>query len=151
VDITIKNLQKRIVLDSGVSAAIRKVSRKTCKLEGRKNRDIQITVCLVNNRRMQKFNLKYMNQNKPTDVLSFNLSEKRGKSFQSCLIADIIVSAETAISNSRVFKTSPLYELLLYVAHGLLHIFGYEDKNSRQKKIMQDKAERILKLCHVHP
>ena len=150
MDIAIKNLQKTIAVNSRLLLSIRKVIRKTWELEGSKNRSGEITVCLVNNRRMRKFNLKYRGQDKPTDVLSFNLYAKTGRSFRPCA-ADIIVSTETAISNSKIFKTTPIYELLLYVVHGLLHVFGYEDKNYRQQKIMQNRAARILKICHVHP
>jgi probable rRNA maturation factor len=149
VNIAIKNLQKTIAVNSRVLLAIRKVIRKTWELEGRKNRSGEITVCLVNNRRMRKLNLQYLGQDKPTDVLAFNLTSKGSKSYAPP-VADIIVSTESAISNARIFKTCALYELLLYVVHGLLHVFGYEHKNSRQQKTMQNKAARILKFLQYH-
>jgi probable rRNA maturation factor len=142
VDIAIKNLQKTIAVDSGILRAIKKVIRKTCELESRKLRRGRITVCLVDNKQMRKFNLQYLRQARPTDVLAFDLGSG---------VADIIVSTETAISNARTFKTSALYEILLYVAHGLLHVLGYDDKTLRQRKVIDNKAERILKFCHAHP
>ena len=150
MNIAIKNLQKTIAVNSRVLLSIRKVIRKTWELEGRKNRGGEITVCLLNNRRMRKLNLQYLRQDKPTDVLAFNLTAKGNKSYAP-LVADIIVSTETAISNARIFKTTVLYELLLCVVHGLLHVLGYEHKNPRQEKIMQNKTNRILKFRHVHP
>lgn len=149
MNIAIKNLQKTIAVNSRVLSAIRKAIRTTWELEGRKNRKGEITVCLVNNRRIRRLNLKYLRQDKPTDVLAFDLSPKN-KGSRDHLVADIIVSTETAISNARIFGTCALYELLLYAVHGLLHIFGYEHKNSRQQKIMQNKTVRILKFCHAH-
>lgn len=145
MNIAIKNLQKKVAIDSRALRAIKKAIRKTWKLEAGKYQAGEITVCLVNNSCIRNLNLKYLKQDNPTDVIAFNLGEASTKSAVP-IIADIIVSTETAISNSRLFKTSAIYELLLYVVHGLLHIFGYGDKNPRQQKIMQDKAEKILKF-----
>jgi len=145
VNIAIKNLQKAVAIDSRVLRAIKKAIRKTWEAEARKYHAGEITICLVNNRRIRNLNLKYLGQDHPTDVIAFNLAQGTKKSSDP-IIADIIISTEKAISNSRIFKTSTLYELLLYVVHGLLHIFGYGDKNPRQQNIMQDKAEKILKF-----
>jgi probable rRNA maturation factor len=145
VNIAIKNLQKKVAIDSRVLRAIKKAIRKTWELEAGKYHAGEITVCLVNNRYIRNLNLKYRGEDNPTDVIAFNLGGEDKKSSDP-VIADIIISTETAISNSRLFKTSAIYELLLYVVHGLLHILGYKDKNPRQQKIMQDKAEKILKF-----
>ena len=71
---------------------------------------------------------------RPTDVLAFNLTDNR-----KTIIADIIISAETAMRNSKLYKTSLPYELNLYSAHGCLHLLGYNDNNPRNAKIMRKK------------
>lgn len=147
MNITVKNLQNSIAISPRVLAAMRKVIRKTWQLKYRKSNAGQITVCLVDNGLIRKLNLQYLGRDRSTDVLAFNLSSKP----YAGLAADIIVSTETAVSNARAFKTSALYETLLYVTHGLLHMLGYDDKNPRQRKIINNKAVRILKSCHVHP
>lgn len=105
-----------------------------------------ITVCLVNDKKIKELNRKYLQRNNPTDVLAFNLTGRRssGKIF-----ADIVVSTDTAIRNAKIFKTNPLYEVYLYIIHGLLHILGYGDKNTKQRKMMQEKADNIIKKLNI--
>jgi len=81
----------------------------------------------------------YLGRDSSTDVISFdNSSGKWG------LLADIVVSTETAVRQSRIFKTAPIYEVYLYVIHGVLHLLGYDDNTARKRKLMQKKAESIL-------
>ena len=105
----------------------------------------EITVCFVDNKRIRKFNSIYLGQDSPTDVIAFNISESKSEFF-----ADILISTDMASRNARVFKTTPPYEICLYVIHGLLHILGYDHKSIRQKKIMDEKASRILSESLKH-
>lgn len=57
---------------------------------------------------------------------------------------DMVISADTAVSNARMFNTTPLYELYLYLTHGMLHILGYDDKTVRQRRKMEKESVRIL-------
>lgn len=141
MNIVIKNLQKKIALKRRFLRQIKKAIRRAWKSECRKDRRAEITLCLVDNRRIRKLNLRYLGRDEPTDVLAFNLGAKR-----KMLVADIIVSAQGASVNARRFKTNLSYELLLYAVHGILHILGYSDENSRQKKIMHSKAVKILAI-----
>jgi len=85
---------------------------------------------------ISKLNALYLKENNPTDVLSFNLSNAQDPKE---ILGDIIVSADTASRNSRIYKTSPADELDLYALHGCLHLLGYNDNNPRNRKIMRKK------------
>jgi len=65
---------------------------------------------------IQKLNLQYRNINKPTDVLSFNLTNIG----ELDLSLDII--HENALSLSEDFHQ----EIFRCIIHGCLHIFGYD-------------------------
>ncbi len=75
-----------------------------------------------------------------TDVLAFDL--KRNKSE---LIADIYISADTALVNSRIYSSDLKTELCLYVIHGLLHILGYDDHKAKDIAVMRKKEAFYLK------
>jgi rRNA maturation RNase YbeY len=66
------------------------------------------------------------------------------------IFADIVVSVDMAIHNASLFKTTPLYELCLYVIHGALHLLGYEDRTIKGRKLMQLKAETILAKLKIN-
>ena len=130
--ITIRNLQKKIpIYPDRIKKSILKVFRNEGVKEG------EITVSFVSDRVISKLNLKYLNENKPTDVLAFNLEGKK-----EALDGDIIISAQTAKRNSRIYNTSFSYELNLYSVHGCLHLLGYDDDNPKNSKIMRRKESQ---------
>ena len=149
MDIPIHNQQNKISIGHVISGAIKKVVRQTLKKESLL-KNSRIAICLVSHQRIRKINLKYLGKDTLTDVISFDLTDETLKS-KGGIAADIIISTQAAISNARIFKTTYLYELLLYVVHGLLHVLGYDDSNKKQSRLMQQKAQAILKKINVHP
>jgi probable rRNA maturation factor len=105
----------------------------------------EITVCFLNDRQIRELNLMYRGCDTPTDVISFDNSIKK-----ETILGDIAVSVDTAIRNARIYKTTPLYELYLYVAHGVLHLLGYDDKNNKDILVIQKKQALLLEtLTHL--
>jgi len=135
VKIFIQNLQKKLPINP---KKIRKLISKILKNEKTK-KSASINICFVNNPLIKKYNSKFFKVKNPTDVLAFDLSEKKGD-----ILADIMISTDTAVTNSAKFKTTADYELLLYVAHGLLHILGYNDQSQVQKKLMRKKEAEYV-------
>lgn len=58
-------------------------------------------------------------------------------------MGDIIISTDAAIQNARKFKTTPAYELGLYVIHGVLHLLGYDDHGPVKTKRMRKREEEL--------
>lgn len=135
--ITIKNLQSKLAIRP---IRIKKLINHILKGEGVKESGC-INVCFVNNSLIKKFNTKFLKTRSSTDVLAFNLSHKK---MSKILLADIMISTDTAISNARKFKTASDYELMLYVAHGILHILGYDDHTKTQMKRMRKKEAEYV-------
>jgi probable rRNA maturation factor len=142
VKITIKNLQSKVHLNS---QAIVETVRRVLLSEGSKKTG-EINLLFVSDKRIIKFNRKYLDKNNPTDVIAFDLS---GPLYPGKIFADIVISVDRAVDNAKIFGTSALFELCLYAAHGVLHILGYDDRTLKQRQNMQKKAEYILKK-YVH-
>jgi len=135
VKITIKNLQNKIAIHP---QKIKNLIHQVLKGE-RVKESGWINICFVNNALIKKFNAKFLKTNSATDVLAFNLGG--GKKI---ILADIMISTDTAIKAASVFKTTPDYELLLYIAHGILHILGYNDRTKLQIKLMRKKENKYV-------
>jgi len=133
--ITIKNLQNKLPVRQ---TKIKNLVLKVIKKEGA-GRTGWINLCFVDNRRIKKFNAKFLKNNSATDVLAFNLG--KGKSI---ILADIMISTDIAITHAAKFKTTPDYELSLYVVHGILHILGFDDKTSAGAKLMRKKENQYV-------
>jgi probable rRNA maturation factor len=73
-----------------------------------------ILVILVSDRKISAIHRQFMGIAGATDVITFQHGE-------------IVVSVETAAKHAIEFETDLLHELRLYIAHGLLHLAGYDD------------------------
>ena len=136
MQIIIQNHQKRIPVSKRV---IKATILKTLKIL-KANLTGELTVVFVNNSSIQKLNYRFLGRRRPTDVLCFDLSNGQH------LTADIVISTEKAWENARLFKTSVLREVKLYLIHGILHLLGFKDKRIKDRIRMQRKALQILKL-----
>ena len=99
----------------------------------------EIVLAFVNNKAIQELNLKFLKQNKPTDVLSFPLGEKGpdGKDY----LGDIIISVPKAYRQAAEKKHSLERELEILAVHGFLHLLGYEHLEG-----MEEEEEKIKTL-----
>lgn len=135
--IIIKNYQKKIPINP---KRIKKAILNALSCE-RVNKSGEISVCFVNDAEITRLNKEYCKKGCATDVLSFDITDPLDKKH---IFADIAVSGDTAVRNSGIFKTTPGYELILYVIHGILHLIGYNDQTPAQKKLMRRKEKEYV-------
>lgn len=98
----------------------------------------ELTLAFVNNRAIQDLNRRFLDEDAPTDVLSFPIGEKAadGKYY----LGDIIISVPKA-NKQRLQKKHDLErELELLTIHGFLHLLGYE-----HFKGMEEEEEKLKK------
>ncbi len=137
VEICLWNLQNRLVIPARKT---KNLLRKILAGE-RISRPGLINLCFVDDRQIKKHNARFLKRRNATDVLAFNLNKENKRGI---ILADIMISTQTALRQARIYKTAPEYELLLYAAHGLLHILGYDDKTDRQQKLMRQKESAYV-------
>lgn len=90
-----------------------------------------------------KINQKHLGHNSFTDIITFDYSEGQVVS------GDIFISTERVADNANIFNRTFQEELLRVMAHGILHLLGYNDKTKDQVKVMRNKEEEMIKLFHV--
>ena len=136
-EITITNLQKRIPLNpSQISRFVRKILNEKCR------KNFNLSVVFVSDREIRLLNQKYLRRRHVTDVLAFNLSEKKSKSGKLC--GEIVISTDTVLRNAKIFKTPQRRELFLCVVHGILHLTGFDDHSPKDMKRMHREEEKLL-------
>lgn len=94
-----------------------------------------LEIIFLGDTEIKPINKKYKRRDAPTDVLSFELGD----------LGEIIISSDTALKNSAIFHTSFEEEIVLYVIHGILHLFGYDDGTVREKKRMSKKEDDVMR------
>jgi probable rRNA maturation factor len=134
--ITVRNRQRVVQIDPPALQDFADRALPEClKLSGRKtdalSRLNDVNVVLVSDRLMAKLHKRFLNESGPTDVITFQHGE-------------IVISVETARRQARAFRTSLEHELCLYIAHGLLHLRGYDDQTSAGAAEMKRLQEKLV-------
>ena len=99
----------------------------------------QVDIAVVGAREMAKINRQFLSHAGSTDVISFDLSDPGGP-----LDAQIIVCSDVARREAHRRRLAVTHELLRYVAHGLLHLSGYDDATPEQARQMHERQEMLL-------
>ncbi len=120
---------------------------KALRLKGRLN------ILLAGNHEIQRLNKKYLNHDRPTDVISFGYFA-RGQVFsrlsKTCpLTGEIAISLPVTAKQAKVYGNTFFYELCFYICHGMLHIQGWDDRTPALRKRMLEKQSKILKKIGI--
>jgi probable rRNA maturation factor len=149
---------------AGVSAAV--VRRRAEKmLQHLGLGSAELSIALVDDRTIQALNRAYRRKDKPTDVLAFPLltpgaqrhaGRSRPKAPLVGLLGDVILSIETARRQARSHRRPLLGELTMLLAHGLLHLLGYDHHTDAEELEMTARtrdleAAAIVRRTDISP
>jgi len=135
--IAVHNRQRAFRVDlTELQTFSEKVLENCLSLPGKQSSEIrklsELNVIVVSDRRMAELHRRFLQVRGPTDVLTF-------------VHGEIFVSAGTAKKNARRFRTSLDHELRLYIAHGLLHLHGFDDQDAAGAAEMSRLQERLVR------
>lgn len=98
-------------------------------------RPLSLSILLCGDRRMRSLNRTWRRKDRPTDVLSFSSGETR-------FLGDIVIDVPYAARQARRRGHTPAREVQILLAHGLLHLLGYDHEEDdgtmfrRQRRIL---------------
>lgn len=104
--------------------------------EGKKIGDITYVFC--DDKFLLKKNQKFLNHETLTDIITFDYSDNK------IISGDILISIDRIKDNAKIYKASFFNELKRVMAHGLLHLIGYNDKTEKEINLMRDKENYYL-------
>lgn len=108
---------------------------------------MELSLLIVNDEEMQRLNREYRHVDAPTDVLSFPMWEGEFGDVCPELLGDVVISTETArmMSDQRGMSLEGIVDLLL--AHGILHLVGFDhEKSDEEAETMERKTLELLEL-----
>jgi len=109
-------------------------------------KDAELSVYVVDDVEIKNLNYRYLGKERATDVLAFSMREGQRLKGGEGILGDVVISAETAVSQARRYAKDTIDEIELYLIHGILHLVGYDDGSLKAKKKMFDVQDKILKL-----
>lgn len=114
---------------------IEEVARRTAAAEGARG---ELSILLVDAGRMAELNARFLGERGPTDVLSFPVDGLvRGPvpaGSPPPLIGEVILCPEVAAAQATAGLDA---ELDLLVAHGVLHLMGYDHDTEQSAEAMR--------------
>jgi probable rRNA maturation factor len=108
----------------------------------------ELSLVLSGDEQIRELNKIYRSKDKPTDVLAFPMREGDFGRFHAALpshlLGDVIVSVPTAIRQARVAKRDALGEITMLIAHGLLHLLGWDHETPAKDRKMRAETDRLV-------
>ncbi len=102
----------------------------------------EIAVNIVDAKTIADLHKKFFNDPSPTDCITFPIDDKEEP---HCFLGEVFICPEQALSYCKGSK-DPYEETALYLVHSILHLSGYDDIKSEDKKIMKKKEKSCMKV-----
>ncbi|MEM6642793.1 MAG: rRNA maturation RNase YbeY [Bacteroidota bacterium] len=106
-----------------------------------KHEILDLNVIFTSDQHLLKVNQDFLNHDYYTDIITFDNSEESQK-----IEAEIYISIQRVEENATNFNVSFDQELSRVIAHGLLHLLGFQDHTAEDKRLMRQKEEQCLSL-----
>jgi probable rRNA maturation factor len=111
-------------------------------------RGVELSVALVDDPTIHALNRTWRRKDKPTDVLAFPMEDRvPGAAVDGGLLGDVIVSVPTARRQAARRRRPLLDELTLLLAHGLLHLLGYDHRNDAEEREMTARTRELTEAA----
>ena len=114
--------------------------------------DCQLSVVITTDAEVRALNRQYAGEDRPTDVLSF--SQEEGEPFaappdEPRRLGDVIISLETADQQATEAGHDLDAELAHLLAHGILHLLGYDHAEPEEEAAMRERERAVLAKAGV--
>jgi probable rRNA maturation factor len=111
------------------------------------NKDLELTVRLVNTAESQQLNNDYRGKDKPTNVLSFPFEVPEGIDLN--LLGDLVICADI-VEQEALDQQKPLMSHWAHmIIHGCLHLLGYDHINEDDAIEMESLEVNLLSTLGI--
>ncbi len=113
--------------------------------------DGELSIALVGDAEMHALNRDYRGKDRPTDVLAFALREGEDASIHPDVLGDVVISVDTAARQATARDAALADEVRVLLAHGILHLLGYDHERSpAEARRMFGKQRALLATLGKH-
>ncbi len=127
--------------------------------------EAQVNILLVDDEEIHKLNLAHRGIDRPTDVLSFPMTQyKHPGDFSifegdcvgcfepdsgELLLGDIVLSMDRVSAQAEEYGHSVRREFAFLITHSVLHLVGYDHMTGNEAKEMERLQEEILNQLNI--
>ncbi|HXX68262.1 MAG TPA: rRNA maturation RNase YbeY [Polyangiaceae bacterium] len=141
----------RLVVEGGPYAGVLRgelVRRARAMLGALDRSSAELSLLLTDDDRIRELNGIYRKKNKPTDVLAFSQLEGEGNTSSRKLLGDVVLSVPTARRQADDRGCELMTELTMLLAHGLLHLLGWDHDTPRKDDRMRRETQRLCRVAY---
>ena len=99
-----------------------------------------LSLVFIGDKLSHKLNYEFRGKDKPTDILTFPVSDDMG---------EIFINLSYAYKKSKEFDREPENYIAFLFIHGLAHILGYDHENERDAEEMEKFEVKIRKKFKI--
>lgn len=103
--------------------------------------EAELSILVTGDAGIRRLNRRWRGKDRATDVLSFPLSDPPGV---GPLLGDVVISIDTAARRARDARAAGR-ELDRYLAHGILHLLGFDHERKGDAKVMAAREEALVR------
>ncbi|PZN05801.1 MAG: rRNA maturation RNase YbeY [Bacillota bacterium] len=165
--LSIGNRQERLAVPGHWQTLLPGLVRRLLEAEGLAL-PVEVALTFVDDAAIRQLNRRYRGKDAPTDVLSFPQLEPaeiqrlkagaRGSGGagagdepapepEPVPLGDVVISLERAAIQAQAYGHSLDREVGYLLAHGVLHLLGYDHPDAEGERLMHRKAEAALAAC----
>ena len=104
----------------------------------------EVSFVLTDDKSIHQLNKIYRGKDRPTDVLAFAMHEGEFGALAGRVLGDVIVSVPTARKQALSGRTPVLEEVTMLLAHGLLHLLGWDHETAAKDRRMRAETARLV-------
>ena len=102
-----------------------------------------LSVVFTSHKTVRELNVKYLQHDYDTDVLSFSFNPNDES---RTIDGEIYVNLDMAMERREEFGVTFEEEVYRYAIHGLLHLMDYDDKTPNERRIMKERESHYLNM-----
>ena len=114
----------------------------------------ELSVSVTDDHEIRELNRVFRRRDRPTDVLAFAMREGEAVGPEPPeatrageVLGDVVISAETARRQASQRRRPLGAEMCMLLAHGILHLVGYDHQTKRDEKVMTAMTERLCRAA----
>lgn len=110
--------------------------------------DSELSLVITGDLGIRRVNRDYLGKDRPTNVISFAMSEGEYGGINPEVLGDVIISADTAAREAQEGGIPFWSRLCFLLLHGILHITGYDHERSGEEEArrMEAKEQELFAL-----
>tara|TARA_B100001093_G_C26844251_1_gene1022006 strand:- start:14 stop:427 length:414 start_codon:yes stop_codon:yes gene_type:complete len=97
-----------------------------------------LSIVFCDDEYLRAINVKFLSHDYYTDIITFDYSNN------DTISGDLFISVDRVVENAKLNNVHFINELYRVIIHGVLHLCGYKDKTTKEKKEIREKENFFL-------